>query len=1051
MLREVGRGGMGVVYEAEQVSLGRRVALKVLAPWLRASPHQVQRFLREAKSAARLQHPDIVPIFGVGEHEGRHYYAMQFISGHGLDRVLDDVRRLKSPAPTSEHDHELTRAAAWTQLDGETRPSAGGGRRGVLAGGSPSPSPTPGRVDSATPVDAPDAGYRRAVAEIVVHAAEALQYAHDQRMLHRDIKPSNLLLDENGKVWVTDFGLVKAVDGEDLTGTGDIVGTLRYMAPERFRGRCDVRSDVYSLGLTLYEMLALRPAFEAADRQYLIHQITQEEPEPIRRVLPTLPRDLATIVQTAIAPDPEDRYATAGRLAEDLGRWLRHEPIRARRSAPHERLAKWARRNPAVAALAASAALAAIAALTILAVGNVRVSRSLYDSQRLTYFQRIALAERAWSGNDVGRAETLLDDTRAEFRSWEWHYLKRLCNAALATLRANGGEQPDALAFSPDGATAATAGPHGDVLLWEVPAGRRIRTIFGRPEGVYGLAFRPDGVVIASAGGGRTIRLYEVATGREIAAMPIARGRDALAVAWSPDGTTLASCAGVFWETVERAEEAGDLTLWDARTGRAIRSLEGHVGSVHQAAFSPDGGRLASAGADGLVKVWDPATGELLFDLAGHEGVVMGVAYDLGGRRIVSAGLDGTLRTWDAATGAALGTFRDPGERFLGVAWSPDGRRIAAAGRSWAVTVWDAATGRKTATYRGHDREATGVAFSDDGRLLGSAGYDGLVRIWDAEHGQDALAIVDFASPVSDVAVDPKGRWLAAADEVCAVQLRDLATGRPGPELDARAGSHASAAFSPDGARLAAGAREGPGLVEVWDPATGLRLHALEAGRAAVTAVAFGPDSRTLAAGDLAGVVRIWDAESGTARKPLSPAAPLAITALTISPDGRRLAATTGDVKRVYAPGTATVWDLETGREVLKLRGHRQGVADAAFSPDGLSLATASWDNTIGIWDARTGERRHAFTIRGLLVWAVAFTPDGKRVVAADNIGRMTFWDVETGHEVLTLPAHADRIYDLAFGDGGRLLASAGRDAVVKVWNASPSSAPPAVAPADAP
>lgn len=1037
ILREVGRGGMGIVYEAEQVSLRRRVALKVLAPWLRASPKQVQRFLREARSAAKLEHPDIVPIFGVGEHDGLHYYAMQFIAGHGLDRVLDDVRRLRRSTSASDRDDVLTMAADWTRVDDFSTP------------GRPDGATTPARTD-VTPADASEAGYSRAVAEIILHAAEALQYAHERGMLHRDIKPSNLLVDEHGKVWVTDFGLVKDVEGEDLTGTGDIVGTFRYMAPERFRGRCDRRSDVYSLGLTLYEMLALRPAFAAADRQLLIHQITQEEPEPLRRLVPGLSRDLATIAQTSIAREPEDRYATAGRLAEDLGRWLRHEPIRARPSAPHERLAKWARRNPTVATLAASAALAAIAALLILAVGQIRLSRTLRDSQRLTYFQRVALAERAWSGNDVGRAEAMLDEAGTEFRSWEWRYLKRLCHAASATLRVNAGKQANALAFSPDGSIVATAGANGNVILWEVPSGRRLRSIPGRTGGTYGLAFNlPDGTVVAAAGGDGTIRLYEVATGREVAAIRTERGREALAVAFSPDGATIATCTGVFWETVERADEVGDLTLWDAGTGRAIRPLIGHTGSVHQAVFAPDGSSLASAGGDGSVRVWDPETGDALMDLRGHDGVVMGVAYSPDGRRIVSAGLDGTLRIWEASTGAALGVYRDPGERFLSVVWSPDGRSIAAAGRSWSVTIWDAETGRKSGTYRGHDREATGVAYSRDGRLLGSAGYDGLVRIWDARRGQEAMTLDDFSSAVTDVAVDPTGSWLAAADEACPVQIRQLATGLVGPKLDARADSHASAAFSPDGARLAAGGRGSPGLVEVWDAATGRAMHALEGGPVAVTAVAFGRDGRVLAAGDAAGVVRTWDAATGDPLAPLGPAATLPITSLAVSRDGRRLAASTGDVKRVHLPGVVAIRDLEAGGEGVTLRGHRKGVADVAFSPDGLSVATAGWDQTVGVWDALTGERRHTLAIRGLLVWAVAFTPDGRRVVAADNIGRMTFWDVETGYEVLTLPAHADRIYDLAFSGEGRLLATAGRDAVVKLWDATPLPAPsPAGGPA---
>ncbi len=309
--REIGRGGMGVVYEAEQVSLGRRVALKVLPHFAARDPRQLARFHVEAHAVAALNHPNIVPIFAVGSDHGVHYYAMQFIEGRSLaDRI----------------------AVA---------------RREAESGGS---RPRPGLAPAE-------------VARLGVQAASALDHAHGLSILHRDIKPANLLVDETGRLWVVDFGLARVQTGSDLTPTGDVLGTLRYMSPEQAlaRGMLDPRSDVYSLGMTLFELLVLRPAFNGDDRQQILRQIAEEEPVRLRKIDPTIPHDLETIILKAMAKEPLGRYDSASELAEDLQRFLREQPIRARRPRPVERIGRWMRRHKtAVAATAAILLLAMI-------------------------------------------------------------------------------------------------------------------------------------------------------------------------------------------------------------------------------------------------------------------------------------------------------------------------------------------------------------------------------------------------------------------------------------------------------------------------------------------------------------------------------------------------------------------------------------------------------------------------------------------------------------------------------------------------------------------
>ncbi len=327
-----------------------------------------------------------MPVFGVGRQDGHHYFVMQFIAGLGLDVVLDDLRRLRrakseagpprlsgaEPARRAVGggsgplaDHRPVRCR-WAAGDGSvTEPLDDAALVPAAANGPPADSGSssailPGSSELSASSD-PDRQFYRSVARIGIQVAEALEYANRQGILHRDVKPSNLLLDNHGNVWVADFGLAKTAEADDLTHTGDILGTIRYMAPERFAGHCDARSDVYSLGLTLYEMVALRPAYEASDRHTLMDRVLHEEPERLKKLAPGVPRDLETIVAKATARDPAVRYATAAALAEDLRRFVEDRPIRARRVSPVERLGRWCRRNKVAGGLDGVAALALVA------------------------------------------------------------------------------------------------------------------------------------------------------------------------------------------------------------------------------------------------------------------------------------------------------------------------------------------------------------------------------------------------------------------------------------------------------------------------------------------------------------------------------------------------------------------------------------------------------------------------------------------------------------------------------------------------------------------
>ena len=586
ILDEVGRGGMGVVYRARQVKADRWVALKMILAGAHASAADLARFRTEAESVARLQHPHIVPVYEVGEHEGRPYFSMEFCGGGSLaDRLAG------TPFPSRE-------AARWVEV-----------------------------------------------------LARAMHAAHEKGIVHRDLKPANVLLTEEGTPKITDFGLAKKLDEAGVTSTGAVMGTPSYMAPEQAGGRSNEigpATDVYALGAILYELLTGRPPFRAATALDTILQVVSDEPVPPRRLQPKVPRDLETICLKCLAKTPAKRYTTAAELADDLRRWLRHEPIKARPVGTLGRALKWMRRKPGVAALLAILVLVSAGGLALVlwqwgeavsarrqtegingdltkreselrdAVGLLQEEQKKVQAENrraetALYAIQLDLAQRELLADHYVRAEELLRGTRREFRRFEFDYLRGLLERRFRRLSGHRGPIL-AVAFSPDGRLFASADLHGTVKVWDMPSARCRYTFEKQNRGVTTLAFSPDSKRLADGTGGLqqqpgVVRIWDLNTGTIDLRLSKHKG-PVEAVAFSPDGNLLAVAANeAAFENAAAFYRRGEVTLWDAKTGEQRRKFRGHGEErVNSVVFFPNG-RLVVSGGGKVIKVWETATG----------------------------------------------------------------------------------------------------------------------------------------------------------------------------------------------------------------------------------------------------------------------------------------------------------------------------------------------------------------------------------------------------------------------------------------------------------
>jgi serine/threonine protein kinase len=732
IVREVGRGGMGVVYEAEQISLGRRVALKVLPFASTLDARQLQRFKNEAQAAAHLHHQNIVPVYATGCERGVHYYAMQLIEGQTLAEVITELQALAEQERGGREQTPLTYSEeAKAVLTGSWAPREEGTAESGTTGAVdvPLPGTTP-RAGFSTEGSTRSPAFFRTAAQQGMQAAEALEHAHQLGVIHRDIKPANLLVDGRGHLWVTDFGLAHCQSQAGLTLTGDLVGTLRYMSPEQAlaqRVPIDHRTDVYSLGVTLYELLTLEPAFGGRDRHELLRQIAFEEPRPLRRLNRSIPAELETIVLKAMEKNPAERYATAQELADDLERFLKDEPIRARRPTLVQRARKLVRRHKPVVMTGMVSAFLLLAALVVYQLIAAAMISSVNDQLEEKNTQLTA-------ANDQLRIEVDLKDQAN-------HDLKQE-KASLREQRRQ--TQINLSTFLLDkGLDLCEKGEVPLGLLWLARSLESAPTDAGDVQ--------------------RAVRRSLVSWPREIS-LPraVLAHQGVQRVAFSSDGKTLltVSANGTKQWRDKTVVQVGEVRRWHAATGEPIGTPIPHQGSVSFTALSSDGRTAVVGEGPKTARLWDLARGEPRGAPLAHPAEIRGAAFSADGRALLTHTFN-TVHLWETATGKRIGKpipfTSQPGGNAV-VAVNPDGQIVLTAGPNSAPQLWRTATGQPLGPPLPHPEDVIAAVFNSDGERVVTAGRQQM-RVWEVAGGKSihgcALSWAQgwAFSPDGDVAV----------------------------------------------------------------------------------------------------------------------------------------------------------------------------------------------------------------------------------------------------------------------------------------------------------
>ena len=994
IVEKIGSGGMGEVYLAEDCKLGRRVAIKLLSGLFTNDEERLGRFQQEARTASALNHPNILTIHDFGASDGTHYIATEFIDGETLRERLYR------------------------------------GRQSI-----------------------------RDSLDIAIQTASALAAAHEAGIVHRDIKPENIMLRTDRLVKVLDFGLAKlsvtpATFGRSqigantapterhvLTEPGVIMGTVQYMSPEQTRGQAlDVRSDIWSLGCVIYEMLVGTPPFEGDNSGDLIAEIVKSHPTPVTKVVTDIPERFEEIVDKTLEKDPDERYQTAKDLLIDLKRLQKKLEMESELERSNPRLdgddveagipgSQVATSPTKVSSveyivvgmkLHKRTAIGLAAALIALIGGTAYVARTYWRSSndaRFTYAKKIKLAVQALETSNLTMARQLLDETKPkageeDLRDFEWGYISQLHaeRSASQPLRLQHRGMVDAVAFASDNNSLATAGGGDNIVrLWDVATGNMVREFVGHTDLVVSVDFSPDQTKLLTGSFDKTARVWDVETGRELLKLP----SQAASLTFLPDGKRF---AGV----------DGSMKVWDSVTGTEITS-EIKLPDVGFPFSASRNGRLfAAQNGDKAAVVWEAATGRVIQKLDGKSGLLTDIEFSPDSKTLLTGNSDGTARLWDLKTGKELKAFRGHSAPINDVLFSPIGKTVATGSEDDTIKVWDADGGFEIATLRGHSGDVVALGFSPDGRKLASGGSDSIACLWNVPTTGGGGVLRGHSAEAKDVRFSTDGKLLASASEDKTARIWEVATERERRTLTGNNEAVESAAFSPNGKLVATGSRDGK--VFLWDVITGRRSLSFDTG-AGITRLSFSPNGSSIATGHFwhgrgAG---LWDVASGSKRCGFD-VGPGGAWDVQFSNDGKRITASFGD-------DAVRTWDAATCDELSVFKGAPEDEYGSTFKNGSTLIAMRILNNrhTLELIDPETGKEIAAIEGHNAPLNSATLSPNGKRLVTSGEDSLIKIWDTATGLELLTIKVGAN-VNTTAFSPNGKILAGAVADGTVRLW-----------------
>lgn len=992
ILGELGRGGMGVVWKARQITLNRIVALKMIVEGVQLHDSDRLRFLAEAEAVAAIKHPNVVQVHEFGQNNGLPFFAMEYVDGGTLAYAL------------SEHGPMAPLAAA----------------------------------------------------RMIAQVARGVQASHEVGVVHRDLKPANILLGklDNGRTKekskkgensgphdsnssdplsfqpkISDFGIAKRGDRVDLTLPGTVMGTPAYMAPEQAVGNAKfvgVGADIYALGVILYECLSGRTPFSDIDSNSLLVKVIQEDAPLVRSVARTVPRDLELICAQCLAKAPHERYPSAAALADDLDRFANGDPVSVRPPSQLERTVKWARKYPARAAAYALTFLAIVLGLlaggaislwqnadalrsqaesaleqaekargeadesrtkaekakgeaedargnAVLALSREKQARENEEQTRKELAAVKAahdtdLAYREYEANNVAQARQLLKGCPPEHRPWEWHYLDRLCYRETAVLP-TGSHEALGVAFAPDNGALFTAAVIG-IREWNPTTLAIEKTI---PGDAFAVAISKDGKRIAAVRN-KDIAVFERSTGKLIKTIPD-RGET---ISMNEDGSRLLVCRH-------------GANVWDVDKGTETRLPTGDI-VVWCGAYAPDGKTIAIGGqgkspkySPGVVKVWPDGHGEVVISL--HPGVpVWSIAFDPTGRLLAGGCQDGSIALCEATTGHLTRRFQGHSLVAKSVAFDPTSKQLASVSADRTLRIWNIESGVCTQVMKGHSRAVMSVAFAPDGKRIATTGLDGTARLWNADSSPEAVQLAGL---------NPPGAVYTPSDPTPATTVKAIA-------------------MTNDGTRIVANIPSVP--IRVFDTRSGSVIWPNINRDETLQAMQISSDGRVITGVTSSSEIRDWNLQTGEERTLNKKLAMKQVDGLTT------------DLSRAVlmdkTSWKASTYDSVTGQKIATTDQHFAWSAPPAISPDGRLVLTAGYERNVIVWEAATGKKLLELSGHSGHIHSMAVSPDGTRIATAGEEGWVKLWDAKTARPVLTFQGPFPVLRAVGWSpDGSKLIA----------------------------